>query len=136
MELTYICGKPFVDEGLAKLLSKHIRFELVMVDERLLQFLNNGKDWERKQTSIPGIFLLRLPSFKGRKPSICVEVNPVDSSGAPTKKRGVVVRSSTELEEIRKILDNEKIVELMKKIEEVNPKEVARAAKSSDVYEV
>ncbi|MEM2760096.1 MAG: hypothetical protein QXU32_10920 [Nitrososphaerales archaeon] len=107
-----------------------------MPDEKLLQFLNNGKDWERKQTSIPGVFLLRLPSLKGRKASICVEVNPVDSSGAPTKKRGVVIRSAAELEEIQRILENEKIVELMKKIEEVNPREAARASRSSDVYEI
>lgn len=107
-----------------------------MVDERLLQFLNNGKDWERKATSIQGVFLLRLPSLKGRKPSICIEVNPVDSSGAPTKKRGVVIRSAAEYEEIKRILENEKIPELMKKVEEVNPREAARPAKTSDVYEI
>jgi hypothetical protein len=30
-------------------------------DNRLMEFLQNGKDWERKQTNIPGIFLIRLP---------------------------------------------------------------------------
>ena len=33
-------------------------------DQRLTQFLKEGKDWERKVTSIPGIFLLRLPGTK------------------------------------------------------------------------
>ena len=33
-------------------------------DQRLTQFLKEGKDWERKATSIPGIFLLRLPGLR------------------------------------------------------------------------
>ena len=33
------------------------------VDNRLTDFLNEGKDWERKQTNVPGVFLLKLPAF-------------------------------------------------------------------------
>jgi hypothetical protein len=32
-------------------------------DQRLTKFIKEGKDWERKATSIPGIFLLRLPGL-------------------------------------------------------------------------
>jgi hypothetical protein len=32
------------------------------VDNRLTDFLNEGKDWERKQTNVPGVFLLKLPA--------------------------------------------------------------------------
>ena len=61
----------------------------------------------------------------------------MDSSGAPTKKRGVVIRSSSELGEIKSILENAKIEELMKKIDEVNPVPAERGAtKTSDVYEI
>jgi hypothetical protein len=35
--------------------------QCMSADQRLTQFLKEGKDWERKATSIPGIFLLRLP---------------------------------------------------------------------------
>ena len=31
------------------------------IEGRLTNFLQNGKDWEREQTNIPGIFLIRLP---------------------------------------------------------------------------
>jgi hypothetical protein len=51
-------------------------------DQRLTQFLKEGKDWERKATSIPGIFLLRLPGLKSTAPSLAIEINPVDSSGS------------------------------------------------------
>ncbi len=107
-----------------------------MPDEKLLEFLNSGKDWERKQTSIPGVFLLRLPALKGKKPSVFIEVNPVDSSGAPIKKRGVIIRSGAELAEIRRIVSSSKMDELMKKVDEVNPEQGVQASKASDVYEI
>ena len=104
-------------------------------DQRLTQFLKEGKDWERKATSIPGIFLLRLPGLKSTSPSLAIEINPVDSSGSPTKKRGVVIRSSYELEQINKLLSNPKLPQLAKSMDEVNP-EVKRltATKESDIF--
>ena len=35
-------------------------------DNRLKEFLDNGRDWERKQTNVPGVFLIRLPQFRSR----------------------------------------------------------------------
>jgi hypothetical protein len=108
-----------------------------MADERLVQFLNNGKDWERKATNIPGVFLLRLPTFKGRSASIAIEINPVDASGSVTKKRGIVVRSAPELDEMTRLLTDPKIVEMAKMIDEVNPTEVKSASKGSlDIFEI
>ena len=108
-----------------------------MPDERLVQFLRNGKDWERKATSIAGVFLLRLPTFKGRSASIAIEINPVDASGSVTKKRGIVVRSALELDEISRLLSNPKLAEMAKMIDEVNPAEVKSAPKGSlDVFEI
>jgi hypothetical protein len=108
-----------------------------MADERLIQFLNDGKDWEKKVTSIPGVFLLRMPTFKSRPPSIVVEVNPVDTSGSPTKKRGIIIRSSSELEQIRNILTNAKLEQLTKSVDEVNPEsKVGTKSPSSDVFEI
>ena len=38
--------------------------DLMTVNERLLQFLKEGKDWERKTTNVHGVFLLKLPVSK------------------------------------------------------------------------
>jgi hypothetical protein len=106
-------------------------------DQRLMQFLKEGKDWERKATSIPGIFLLRLPGLKSTAPSLAIEINPVDSSGFATKKRGVVIRSSSELEEITKLLTNPKLPQLAKSMDEVNPEVRGPIiAKQSDIFEI
>jgi hypothetical protein len=107
-------------------------------DQRLIQFLNEGNDWERKATSIPGIFLLRLPRLKSAAPtSLAIEINPVGESGSPTKKRGVVIRSSSELEEIIKLLSNPKLSQLAKSIDKVNPElRGPKTTKQSDVFEI
>ncbi len=105
--------------------------------QRLMQFLKEGKDWERKATSIPGIFLLRLPGLRSSPPSLAIEINPVDSTGSATKKRGVVIRSSSELEVVNNLLSNPKLSQLAKSMDEVNP-EVRRATTTtqSEVFEI
>jgi len=106
------------------------------VDERLLQFLKEGKDWERKTTNIPGVFLLKMPAFKGRPASLAIEINPVDSSGSASKKRGVVVRSEMELEEFNRLLSNSKLAQLAKSIDEVNPEKRPSLKGEGDIFEI
>ena len=107
-----------------------------MVDERLAQFLKEGNDWERKVTSITGVFLLKVPTSRSRPELIVIEVNPVDKSGSPTKKRGIIIRSSSELDQIRSILTNVKLEQLAKSIDEVNPEVKTPLKSSSDIFEI
>lgn len=108
-----------------------------MADERLSQFLKEGKGWERKATSIPGVFLIKLPEYKSRPPYIALEVNPVDTSGIATKKRGILIRSRSELEQISNILTNAKIIQLAASLDEVNPeKKTKPLSTETDVYEI
>jgi hypothetical protein len=107
------------------------------VEERLASFLRDARDWERRATNIPGVFLLKLPSSRTRQAAIAIEINPVDSAGSATKKRGIVVRSTSELDEFNRILANQKLVELARKVDEVNPKQnEATAIGRSDVFEI
>ena|SRR5215207_4047778 len=88
----------------------------VSIQERLSQFLKESGGWERKTTSVPGIFLLKLPSSKtstGRKEALAIEINPINpATSSPAKKRGIVIRSAAELEQITEILTDPKISEL------------------------
>jgi len=90
------------------------------LSERLAEFLKSGGDWERKATTVPGVFVLKLPPFRGSPARLAVELNPVDKSGQPTKRRGLVIRSSEELEGFRRLLGEEKLTSLMRSIDEVN----------------
>src|SRR5712692_6024405 len=106
-------------------------------NERLKQFLNEGRNWERKAINIPGAFLFRIPASKGRPASLAIEINPVDAFGSITKKRGVVIRSSSELDEISRLLGQPKVDELSKKIDAVNPKREATTGKGGpDIFEI
>ena len=61
--------------------------------------LRDVRDWERRATNIQGVFLLKLPSSRTRQAAIAIEINPVDSAGSATKRRGIVVRYASELDE-------------------------------------
>jgi hypothetical protein len=107
------------------------------VDERLNQFLKDARDWEKKATNIPGLFLLKLPGLKGSPPSISIEINSVDASGSPTKKRGVLIRSAAELKWIKDILSNPKAAELVERVDKINPQKKERSlTTNADVFEV
>ena len=107
------------------------------IEERLAGFLKDAKDWERRATNIPGVFLLKLPSSRTRQAAVAIEVNPVDAVGSATKKRGIVIRSASELNEFNRILANQKLVELARKVDLVNPKQKeAPAATGSNVFEI
>src|SRR6187200_3622402 len=110
------------------------------VNEKLGQFLREGQDWEKKPTNIPGASLLKLPTFKKSPPSIGIEINPINATtGSATKKKGIIVRSGSELEQINQLLSNPKVVELAKKIEAVNPKtkkDTNKRNTDTDVFEI
>jgi hypothetical protein len=50
------------------------------IEDRLANFLKDARDWERRATNIPGVFLLKLPSSRTRQATIAIEINPVDSA--------------------------------------------------------
>ncbi len=106
-------------------------------EDKLSDFLSKSRDWERRPTNIPGIFLLKLPSSRSRHASIAIEINPVDATGAVTKKRGIVIRSTLELDQFNSILADQKLIELARRIDKVNPKQKEESTTTgSDVFEI
>jgi hypothetical protein len=64
------------------------------------------------------IFPVYFCSASKRKPaSLAIKINPIYTLGSITKKRGVVIRSSSELDEISRLLGHPKVDELSKKID-------------------
>ena len=55
------------------------------MEAKLSEFLKDGKDWERRSTSMPGVFVLKMPAYKGAPIRLAVELNPVDSERAYVK---------------------------------------------------
>jgi hypothetical protein len=107
------------------------------VEDKLSAFLSRSSDWERRPTNLPGVFLLKLPSSRSRQASIAIEINPVDATGSATKKRGIVIRSASEFDEFNSTLANQKLIELARRIDEVNPKQKEEGGTTgSDIFEI
>ncbi|HVC27799.1 MAG TPA: hypothetical protein VND40_06520 [Nitrososphaerales archaeon] len=103
-----------------------------MSEDRLSTFLKTGSDWARMKTSVPGIFILKMPAYRTSPPRLAVELNPTDESGAPTKKRGLVLRSAAEFDEYKGLFQHERLSPLLKSVEGVNPPQAKKAAKSGE----
>lgn len=108
-----------------------------MSSNRLKEFLDTGKDWTRRRTSIPGVFVLKLPVYKSAPSRLVVELNPINERGTPTKRRGLVLRTPSELNAFNDLYQYDKLVKLIDMLVEVNPKAGAgRARKDEDVIEL
>lgn len=107
-------------------------------DKRLIEFLENGKDWERKQTNIPGVFLIRLPQFRSRPACIGVELDALNRGGGSNRRRGIILRTSEELQQLLDIVSNKKLSELTSSIEKVNPLQQANIGANLDneIFEI
>jgi hypothetical protein len=95
-------------------------------EKKLKEFLDQAKSWERLGTSIPGIYVLKLPPYKGRSSTLVVELNPVDENLKPMKRRGLVLRSTEELESFNELYKPGKICNLLAILEKINPDETQR----------
>jgi len=103
-----------------------------MSEEKLEDFLRTGSDWEKLKTSVPGVFIQKLPPYRSSPARLAVEINPVDASGNPTKRRGLLLRYTDEYEAFKEILTDEKLPRLLEMLENVNPGQGRGAKKKGD----
>jgi hypothetical protein len=106
-------------------------------EEKLADFLKTGKDWSRLRTSVLGVYVVKLPPYRSSPARLVVELNPVDEAGTPKKRRGLVLRSTGELEEFRELFSDEKLPKLLGMIDSLNPKvEAGKRRKEEGVIEL
>lgn len=106
-------------------------------EEKLSSFLKTGTDWARMKTSVPGIFILKMPPYRTSPARLAVELNPTDESGSPTRKRGLVLRSAAEFDEYRALFQHERLSSLLTSVEGVNPPPPRKAGKvGSEVLQI
>jgi hypothetical protein len=107
------------------------------LEEKLRSFLKTGSDWARLKTSSPGVFVLKLPPFRGSPSRLAVELNPIDDAGNPTKRRGLILRDERELEEYERIFQSDRLKPLLASVAAINPAVKGRVSKpGEDVLEI
>ncbi|MCQ8894374.1 MAG: hypothetical protein NQU46_07070 [Methanolinea sp.] len=106
------------------------------LSEVLRGFLETGEDWERKNTSLKGVSIIKLPGTKTRPPSLAIEVNPVNEKGGPMKKKGIMIMNGKELAAFREIFSNPKVDSLIRTIEDVAPMKKDQKSGGGDILEI
>jgi hypothetical protein len=96
----------------------------------LTSFIKTGQDWSRFKTSVRGVFDLKLPASRSSPTRLAVECNPVDEGGKTKKLHELVLRSNSELEDFKKIFQDNKLSKLLSAIDAVNSE--TKAAKRRD----
>lgn len=104
--------------------------------DTLRTFLESGDDWERKQTSVPGLSIIKLPKTRTRPASLALELNPVGENGLPMKRKGYMVMNTTELAALRSLVTNEKVDSLFTAITDVMPEKRSARAVSDSILEI
>jgi len=104
----------------------------------LAGMLANGSDWDVEKTSVPGIYIQKMPeSENGKIPeALCVVVNPPNDKGNPSKRRGLYVRTAEDVAFYKAAFSNEKMLLALGLVAEVNGTPEAEEAKEEIVISI
>ena len=92
------------------------------VQGQLKEHLNEGEDWEKLETPIPGVYIVKIPATKTRPALLQIEINPLSDDGKPMKRKGLFVGNLDMLMKFNDAINDDKVFQLMKDLEEVNQK--------------
>ena len=104
--------------------------------ESLKEFIEDGQDWERKNTSVNGVSIIRLPKYKNRAASLAIDINPLGENGLPMKKKGIMIMNAAELHAFREAFKNEKLDNLINVLEEVTGRKTTGKPVKADVVQL
>ena len=90
------------------------------IEKDLKEHLDNGKDWEKMETPIDGVMVVKVPATKTRPALLFLEINPI-IDGKPLKRKGLFVGSQEILLKFTEALQDDKTYELIRVMEGVNP---------------
>ncbi len=91
------------------------------IKEQLKDHLENATDWEKMETPVPGVFVVKVPATKSRPALLFLEVNPLKDDGKPLKRKGLFVGNKEFLVKFSEALSDDKVYQLINEIEKVNP---------------
>ena len=99
------------------------------IQAQLKEHLQNGQDWEKMATPIPGVHVVKVPATKTRPALLFLEINPLKDDGKPLKRKGLFVGNKEMLIKFSESLADDKVYQLVQEIEQVNPIEAHNGVK-------
>ena len=91
------------------------------IQEQLQEHLKSAKDWEKMETPISGVSVVKVPGTKTRPALLFLEINPLKDDGSPLKRKGLFVGNREMLVKFSEALSDDKVYQLIGEIEKVNP---------------
>jgi hypothetical protein len=91
------------------------------IQAQLEDHLENEKDWEKMETPIPGVYIVKVPSTKTRPALLFLEINPLKDNGKPMKRKGLFVGGKEMLVKFGELLNDDKVFQLIEELERINP---------------
>ena len=91
------------------------------IQAQLKAHLKNGADWEKMETPVPGVFVVKVPATKTRPALLFLEINPLKDDGKPMKRKGLFVGSKEMLVKFGEALNDDKVFQLISEVEMINP---------------
>ena len=98
---------------------------LADIEAQLKDHLAKGADWEKMETPVPGVNVVKVPATKTRPALLFLEVNPLKEDGKPMKRKGLFVGSKEMLIKFGEALNDDKVFQLIGELEKINPKGAA-----------
>ncbi|MBD3342546.1 MAG: hypothetical protein GF353_25830 [Candidatus Lokiarchaeota archaeon] len=99
------------------------------IQAQLKDHLKNGKDWEKMETPIPGVTVVKVPETKTRPALLFLEINPLKEDGRPMKRKGLFVGDKEMLVKFAETLQDDQVYQLIGEIEQVNPERKSSGSK-------
>ncbi|TXT54968.1 MAG: hypothetical protein BAJALOKI1v1_2110001 [Promethearchaeota archaeon] len=103
------------------------------IQAQLKEHLDNAENWAKMETPVSGVFIVKIPGTKTRPAMLNLEINPLKADGNPMKKTGLFIRNYEMLVKFSEALTDDKVVRLIKELEEVNPDKKKRSTKKLEM---
>ena len=90
------------------------------ISSQLKEHLEEGKDWERMNTPVPGLFVVKVPATKTRKARLNLELSPLKNDGTPLKKKSLFIGGEEMFIKYSEMFSNDKAYQIIREIEQIN----------------
>jgi len=85
--------------------------------EDIKSMMKDASEWTRRKTTIPGIFVVRMPGTKLR---VMLLFSPTDEAGNPRKRGGLFFADMDTVQQARRAFPDERLDALIAAVQQVN----------------
>ena len=107
--------------------------KLADIHRQLKDHLEKAEDWEKMDTPVKGVSVVKVPATKTRPALLFIEVNPLKENGTPMKRKGLFVGNKEMLIKFGEALNDDKTFQLIQEIQQVNPNEMNNKVKKLEM---